>query len=56
MKRPWRIVEDETGQIHGTFSSYEAAADALDEWITRECGIHFENFTIKRRRRCHARS
>ncbi len=55
-KRPWRLIENDTGQIHGTFGSYEAASDALDEWIMRECGIHYEDFTIKRRRSCRARS
>jgi hypothetical protein len=49
-KRPWRLVEDATGQIHGTFGSYETAEAALDEWAGRDCSIMTYDFTIKRRR------
>jgi hypothetical protein len=49
-KRPWRLVEDATGQVHGTFSTFDRAQEALDEWMGRDCAVTLFDFTIKRRR------
>jgi hypothetical protein len=51
LRRPWRLVENATGQIHGTFSTPDKAWDALAEWSMRECGIHDKDFSVKRRRK-----